>query len=391
MDELGAILETCSRLGGANQNAVLATVVHVTGSAYRRPGARMLVLPDGRRVGSVSGGCLEGEITKKAWWFTESGAPVIRVYDTTSNDDAVWEFGLGCNGVVHVMLERVNTPASSELIEFLKTQRSQREPAVVATVIRAGTRCSSRLGDRLLLGQDGVRGGSLAGSAMELEILASACEVGCQQKSRLIHLDDADVFLEWVGPRLPLLVFGAGHDTVPFVAIARQMGWSVTIVDCRPAYAKPERFPDADLVALMHIADPLRELEIGPGTAVVLMTHSYPLDLILLPRLLELQPFYLGILGPSTRAGRLFGDLGIRRPSYVHAPVGLDIGGDNPAAVGLAIAAEIQAAVHSRSGGMLKHRKSAIHAPCTEVGSSAFARHDSTRPAFCENTVSVGF
>src|SRR3981189_1450512 len=159
----------------------------------------MLVLPDGRRVGSVSGGCLEGEITKKAWWFTESGAPVIRVYDTTSNDDAVWEFGLGCNGVVHVMLERVNTPASSELIEFLKTQRSQREPAVVATVIRAGTRCSSRLGDRLLLGQDGVRGGSLAGSAMELEILASACEVGCQQKSRLIHLDDADVFLEWVG------------------------------------------------------------------------------------------------------------------------------------------------------------------------------------------------
>jgi xanthine dehydrogenase accessory factor len=126
MDELGAILETCSRLGGANQNAVLATVVHVTGSAYRRPGARMLVLPDGRRVGSVSGGCLEGEITKKAWWFTESGAPVIRVYDTTSNDDAVWEFGLGCNGVVHVMLERVNTPASSELIEFLKTQRSQR-------------------------------------------------------------------------------------------------------------------------------------------------------------------------------------------------------------------------------------------------------------------------
>src|SRR5512141_1348997 len=109
MDELRSILEAWRVHRGA-PGAVLATVVHVKGSAYRRPGARMLILSDGRRIGSISGGCLEGEISQKAWWYTRSGPPVVRVYDTSSSDDAVWEFGLGCNGMVHVLLERVDTP-----------------------------------------------------------------------------------------------------------------------------------------------------------------------------------------------------------------------------------------------------------------------------------------
>ena len=112
MSDLYRILDAWRAPGDSDQDAVLVTVVHVTGSAYRRPGARMLILPDGRRIGSISGGCLESDISRKAWWFTESGKPVVRVYDTSSDDDAVWEFGLGCNGVIHLMLERVSMPST---------------------------------------------------------------------------------------------------------------------------------------------------------------------------------------------------------------------------------------------------------------------------------------
>ena len=103
MNELHSILDAWRGLREPNRDAVLATVVHVKGSAYRRPGARMLILRDGRRIGSISGGCLEGDVSRKAWWFTEGGQPSVRVYDTSSDEDAVWEFGLGCNGVVQLI------------------------------------------------------------------------------------------------------------------------------------------------------------------------------------------------------------------------------------------------------------------------------------------------
>jgi hypothetical protein len=179
--------------------AVLATVAHVTGSSYRRPGARMLIVPDGRRIGCVSGGCLEGEIVRKAWWFTESGAPVVRVYDTTSEDDAVWEFGLGCNSVVHVMLERVNMPAASGMLHFLDAQRAARKPSVVATVIRTGAASGIQVGDRLLLDESWIPSGNLSGSAVELEVLMHAAALR-EKRSRLAHLGTADVFVEWIGP-----------------------------------------------------------------------------------------------------------------------------------------------------------------------------------------------
>ena len=119
MRELGAILSGWRSLDKRNGGSVvLATVVHVTGSSYRRPGGRMLFVPDGRHIGCVSGGCLEGEIVRKARWFTESGAPVLRVCDTTPEEQGDWEFGLGCT-----------------MIEFLAAHRAARQPAVVATAI----------------------------------------------------------------------------------------------------------------------------------------------------------------------------------------------------------------------------------------------------------------
>lgn len=365
MRELDDILDVCQGLEGENRNAVIATVVHVDGSSYRRPGSRLLLVPDGRRIGSISGGRLESEISRKAWWFTESGEPVVRVYDTAFDDEAAWEFGLGRNGVVHVMLERINSPAAREALQFLAERRQLREASVVATVISAGP----DLGQKLLIDGDGrVAGGDLAGTGLDAALRTHIAEVRRAEKSRLVKLSDTDVFLEFVRRPFSLVIFGAGRDTVPVTRFAGQIGWSVTVADYGPAYARPDCFPGADVV-VMSGSDLLRGIEINRRTAVVLMTHNYPLDQRLLPRIAAADPFYLGVLGPKSRTERLFSELGIPEPGGLHAPVGLDLGSDDPVAIAMSITAEIQAELAGRTGGMLRDRIALSQARIIESGS----------------------
>ena len=372
MNELHAILDTWRKARNENQDAVLATVVHVSGSAYRRPGARMLMLPDGARVGSISGGCLEGDVSQKAWWLTEDGKATLRVYDTMSEEDIVWEFGLGCNGIIQVLLERLGSGSAREAMEFLDRCRMERADAVVCTVIRAnGPAC---VGERLFVSSGKVRGGTLASTPIELALLPHCERTFLERKSRLAHVENCEVFVEWAGLPVPLVIFGAGHDAIPLVNIAKQIGWHVTVADGRPAYAKAGRFPDADCVVHIHPGDPLAGLEIGPQTAVVLMTHNYPQDGKLLQRILPLAPRYLGILGPKARTARLFAELGVSiDDGALNAPIGLDIGADTPESIALSIAAEIQAVVSARGGGMLRLRDDSIHAPVIVEGESAVA------------------
>ena len=148
MAELGAILARWRDARGSLDGATLATVVHVRGSAYRRPGARMLVLADGTRVGTISGGCLEGEVARKAWWWTDGG-PAVRVFDNT-DEDAARDFGLGCNGVITVLVERADSPPVASLLRFLDDLRHRRETGVVATVVDADADAPFAVGDRLL-------------------------------------------------------------------------------------------------------------------------------------------------------------------------------------------------------------------------------------------------
>jgi xanthine/CO dehydrogenase XdhC/CoxF family maturation factor len=344
------------------------------------------MIPDGRRIGCVSGGCLEGEIVKKAWWFTDSGAPVIRLYDTRSEDDAVWEFGLGCNGVVHVMLERINTPAVAAMLDYLDAHRRERKPSVIATVVRADADLTIRVGDRLLLDESWTPIGNLCGSTIESRTLLHAAAALREKKSRLAHIGMADVFVEWIDPPLSLVIFGAGHDAIPLVNFARQLGWDIAVADGRPAYARPERFPGADCVVTLTPGSTLSEFDIDQDTAVVMMTHNYPLDALLLPQILGLRPRYLGLLGPRARADRLFAELGLNQPPFVHAPAGLDAGCDSPEAIALSIVTEIQAETNSRPGGKLKYRREPIHAAAYEVGvpSEDSLAAEAIRPSFCE-------
>ncbi|MBX3026072.1 XdhC family protein [bacterium] len=371
MDETEAILAGWREVEATGEAAVLATVVHVQGSAYRRPGARMLIRRDGRHVGSISGGCLETDVCRRAWWMTEGGRPTLRVYDTTSEDDAAWEFGLGCNGVVHVLLERADTEPVRQTLAFLADRRATRRPGCVATVVHAAADSPLAVGDRLFLDEGGApRGGELCGTGWQSALRAQAGEALRGGRSRLVHTPAGAVFVECVVPPPALVIFGAGHDALPLVTLAAQLGWHVTIADGRRGFARADRFPGADRVVLLSREQPLAGLTIDGDSIVVLMTHNFPQDAALLRALLPLRPRYLGVLGSQSRRERLLAEID-GAAADLHAPIGLDIGADTPELIALAIVAEIQAELSGRAGGKMRLRDGPIHRPVEEIGCAA--------------------
>ena len=369
MKELQEIATAWEALCAEGREAVLATVVQVSGSTYRRPGARMLLAGEGRLAGSVSGGCLEGDLVKKAQWHTRSGAALV-TYDSTDEDDVVWGFGLGCNGVVQVLLERVSPEAPGPL-RLLQSVLQSRKPGVIATVI--GGEDADRVGQRLLLMPSGGRESTLSGDALPVQVEEDAQAVLAARRSRTeaYALPDGKsviVFLEVVLPPLPLVIFGANHDALPLVRLAKELGWHVTIADVRGAQPRPERFPGADRVLVGSAEALCREISWDVQTAAVVMTHNYPDDKRILQRLLATSVSYIGQLGPKARTERLLAE--ISDNGFVvtdadrlrlHGPVGLDLGADTPEQIALSIVAEVQAARTGRTGESLRDRREPLH------------------------------
>lgn len=340
--ELLRVARAAQAAFSSGESAVLATVIRVGGSTYRRPGARMLLTESGWAAGSISGGCLESDLLQKAWWRTESG-PARVVYDSTSegedSDELEWGFGLGCNGIVEVLLERLDATNVAHLARLERWQ-TERIGGVLATTGE---------GKRLALEPDGAFFG-------DETLLPGAQDALVNQKS--FWRDET--FFEFVVPPQRLIVFGAGHDVVPVVKLSTELlGWHVIVVDSRSLTLHPERFPGAQLVKNF----PLDTLD--PTDAVALMTHSLSADQELLPQLLQSPVGYLGLLGPRRRTERLLEQSPFPRTGKggdgFRAPLGLDIGADNPEEIALALIAEIRAWAAGRAGGPLTLREGPIH------------------------------
>lgn len=309
---------------------MLATLVAVAGSSYRRPGARLLLTPDGARTGSISGGCLEEDVLARARRVALSGAAELVTYDTTAENDLVWGVGLGCHGVVDVLLEKLPpTPAwVAELADNLAHQRA----TPLAVVWRSPD-------------------AALLGTRRQAEL--GPTPVG------------TDVFLDVVAAPVPLVIFGAGDDAQPLVRLAQELGWHVTVADPRPAFATAARFPTVDTLVVAPAAELVARIQFSPRSVAVVMTHHYVHDVPLLRDLRSRPLAYLGLLGPKKRAERIHADLDASRApapiTPLHAPVGLDLGAETPAEVALSIIAEIRATLAGRNARPLRERTTPIH------------------------------
>jgi xanthine dehydrogenase accessory factor len=331
MREIEQILELWANVERAGESAVLATVVQTSGSSYRLPSARLLLTRTGQRAGSVSGGCLEDDLLKKAWWLTESG-PVVRRYDTTPEGEIASTYGLGCNGIIHVLLERV-APERAEILDLLREVRITRRARIVAHILEP----AARAGERLIFDND-----------------------------RAVPPQGLEAFVETLAPPVHLLLFGAGDDAVPVADMAKYLGWRVSVFDGRSHYVRRDKFPLVDELLARPPAESAAAVAIDPWTVAVLMSHSYSQDLAALRELASKPLSYLGILGPRKRSFQLLADAGLdpdRLMPSLHSPMGLDIGADGPHQVALAVVAEIQAALNGRQGGLLREGRGSIHAP----------------------------
>ena len=218
------ILEACRRVDRGRRPAVLATVVKVAGSTYRKPGARMLFPAGGEPVGMVSGGCLEADLSERARAVLDSGEPRTVVYDMRSPDDLVWGLGLGCNGEVRVLLEPLLPGKHPGYLDFLQRCLRERRAGVVATVFAVEGETRAAVGDRItvdagadarLIADDGPIGERLMADAKR-----SLGDRRSAAKNYELPAGRVEALLEYVAPPVSLAVFGAGSDAQPLVRFA---------------------------------------------------------------------------------------------------------------------------------------------------------------------------
>jgi xanthine dehydrogenase accessory factor len=362
------------KLAGEGRPMALATITEVKGSTYRRPGARLLIADEGPSVGNLSGGCLEGQVEAVARDVMADGRPRLEFYDLTADDEVVWGWGLGCNGAIEVFVEPADKAA--EVAEALATAIREERRVAVGTVLDSSVDGIER-GDRVLR-LDGDREGAGAdlGPRARLDLaVADAWHAGTGGV-RSLTFDDGTVrlYVEVIEPPPRLLVCGAGHDAIPLVRQAAQLGWRVVVVDDREAFLTEERFPGATEFVLAEPASVVDKAGVDERTYAVVMSHNYLRDRDYLKAFLGTDVAYIGMLGPKARLVRLVNDLGGEGVEVSEAdsaklfgPAGLDVGGEGPDEIAAAIVAEILALARKRAAGFLRDRPGSIHDPSSDA------------------------
>ena len=317
----------------AGEHIALATVVWAEGSSPRRLGARLAMTGSGRMAGSVSGGCVEGAVFQEAQEVLAGGPPKRLHYGVV--DETGWEAGLACGGTIEVYVE----PLAGVHRRLLAALAEEGTVALATRLDGTG---------HLLAWPDGRLEGDRS-LAPALTALFPGPAAGLDRGP------DGDVFLEVLAPPPTLVIVGAVHIAVPLVRLAQTLGFHVRVVDARRAFANRERFPAVDELIVAWPQDALRAEELGPQHHVVILSHDPKFDVPALQIALESQAAYVGLIGSrKTQAKRKaalreagFSDVDLAR---IHGPVGLDLGGREPAEIALAILAEIVAVRHGRCG-----------------------------------------
>jgi xanthine dehydrogenase accessory factor len=368
--ELLDIVNAFDKAHAEGKQTALATVVLVEGSSYRRAGARMLVADDGQLTGAISGGCLEGDALRKARLVMAQHKPMLVTYDTTDDDDAKFGVGLGCNGIIHILIEPIFADKHDNPIHLFKQFLNKREPVVLITLFSLNNKHAAQPGTCLLLTDEQNIQGFFPDEDIKDALLTDAKNVfrnGNSVTKTYVYGNKFTCFIELLQPTVSLIVFGAGNDAIPLVQMAAVLGWHVTLVDGRANYAVAGRFPLAKKIIIAKPEQALSQLVLDERTVVILMTHNYIYDMATLRQLLPLELTYVGALGPRKRLQRMlneFGDEGLditsQQLASIYGPAGLDIGSENSDEIALSIIAEMQAVLKNRNGSSLRD-KTLIH------------------------------
>lgn len=351
-----AVMGVVADLLASGDEAMLATVVDVRGSAYRRPGAKMVVTPGEGGVGAITAGCLEDEVRQLARDVLDTGAARVETYDLMGDDD-VWGMGVGCNGVLDVLLE----PLDESFERAVEAYESGTDTTVITVIDSEDDRLA--VGDRAYADNLGNFPADVGAELADLDITG---------RSRSVTVDtdagSVTVFVDVIEAPADFVVIGTGHDVRPVVELAAQMDFSVTVAGFRGAKSEADRFPEADRVVSTSPRSLTDDVTIDADTSVVVMTHNYVDDRLTIETLLDTDAPYIGLMGPDDRFAEMLDDFAAEDVTFtdaqldrVYTPVGLDLGGDTPGQIALSIVAEALAVRNDRTAGHLRTIDGHIH------------------------------
>jgi xanthine dehydrogenase accessory factor len=372
MKEIREIIKAYDAAMLAGKKSALATVVHLNGSSYRRPGARMLVTDEGELTGTISGGCLEGDALRKAMMVLSQQKSKLVTYDTNDEDDATIGIQLGCEGVIQVLFEPINASNPDNPIQLLRKAVAIRQKAVLVTLFSLEDKRNEQPGTCLLMEENGNIAGAIPYPELQKSIMEDVNTVMHRQASSFKNYTGENfsftAFIEFLQPPVSLVIIGAGNDALPMMQIADTIGWDVRVVDGRSTHAKPERFVSACQVLVSKPEKVLEHITIDQQTAFVLMTHNYNYDLAMLKALLFQNVTYIGLLGPKKKLDKMIDEM--RDEGFhidedqlkkIYGPVGLEIGAETAEEIALSIIAEIKAVLAGKPGRSLREKQDVIH------------------------------
>lgn len=358
-----------TELSGQGRRLAVATIVSVTGSTYRGPGARLLIPDEGDSVGNISAGCLEDDVAKVAREVMEDGEPRLISFDLTADDEAVWGWGLGCNGVIDVFVEPADNAVA--IASALRTAIEENRPISSVTVIESNA-AGVEKGARVIVHPDGRREGTLGHEVADLDAVEAGVAASATGNSTThvlsLEAGDVRVFIEALEPPLRLLVCGAGHDAIPLVRFAAALGWRVGVLDDREVFLTKDRFPEASSFLETEPLQAAKSSGADANTHAVVMSHNYLRDKDYLRSFIESDVTYIGMLGPRRRLERLLDALrteGVEISegdiARIYGPAGLDLGSEGPEEIAASIVSQILAVKRRRSGGFLRDLHVPIH------------------------------
>lgn len=371
MKEIKEIIVAFDKASENGQQSALVTLVHVEGSSYRRPGARMLVTETGELTGAISGGCLEGNALNKALHAMHQQKNILVTYDTTDEDDAVLGLGLGCNGVIQVLIQPLQH--SNGPIDLLKQVIANRNGNVLVTLFSLSDRRSDHPGTCVYYEGENIEYqkniDAALKDALSADLLAAFSEKRTAFKNYRSASVDVTAYIEYVPPVVSLVIAGSGNDAEPVAQMASILGWQVTVIDDgRDRNTKSGRFVGACEIKAANPQVALNDIATDQYTFFLLMTHNYNYDLAMLRELLQRNVRYVGVLGPRKKMDRMLKELeagGVHlteeQLGSIYSPVGIDIGAESPEEIALSMIAEIKAVLSAKNSRSLRDNHDVIH------------------------------
>lgn len=354
------VLERAREALDDDRRAVLVTLVDVEGSAYRRPGARRLLDPDGEDAGTVVPGCLDSRLENLVEAVLEDDEPTVERFDLSEDD--TWGLGVGCDGVVTLLIE----PLDSGLGPALDAVAAGRAISV-ATVLDSEA-SGVATGDRAVFETSGPPDEDRWPPWLA-EGVADVLADSAEQATGTVTVDGpsghVELFLDWFDPPPQLVVFGTGPDVEPLVEAGRLAGFSPSVVGFRQSKLREERYQSASTVVSTRPADLGSTIDLDADTAAVVATHNFVDDRLAVEQLLETPVPYIGVVGSHERFERLLGaldrDLSAGERERLYGPAGLDLGGESPAQIALSVVSEALAVCNDRVPSHLRERERPIH------------------------------